>query len=53
MLAHVPHVLVYAGLCALPLLIWLPLCLFADDHPRSDEPPDTDGEDPSLVALVS
>jgi hypothetical protein len=52
-LSHVPHVLVYAGLCSLPLLIWLPLALFADDSPRnSDEPPDT-GEEPELLPLAA
>ncbi len=37
MLQHVPHALVIAALCFLPLLIWLPLWLFAEDEPRTGE----------------
>ena len=51
MLAHLPHALIYVGLCSLPLLIWLPLVLWADDHPRRHDPPDTGDEDPELPAL--
>lgn len=37
--AHLPHTLIYAGLCALPLLIWVPLRLWAPETPRNEEEP--------------
>jgi hypothetical protein len=50
MLAHFPHVLIYVGLCALPLLILVwPRDL---DHPRSDDPPDTD-EEPEIAPVTA
>lgn len=48
MLAHIPHALIYVGLCSLPLLIWLPLVLWADDAPRRDDPPDGGDEEGEL-----
>ena len=53
MLAHLPPDLIYAGLCSLPLLIWLPLVLWAGDSPRSDEPPDSGDADPELMPAVA
>jgi len=54
MLAHLPHALIYAGLCSLPLLIWVPLVLWADDHPRRrDDPPDSDDGEGELVAAAA
>jgi hypothetical protein len=53
-MSHVPHALIYAGLCSLPLLIWLPLWLWCDDDPRNQEEPgdgSEDGRDPAPDAL--
>ena len=46
--AWLPWLAAFAVLVILPVA----LLLFADDHPRSDEPPDTDGDDrlPALAA---
>ena len=52
MLSHIPHALVYTGLCALPLLIWLPIWLWAEDAPHNDDPPDT-GEDGRPLPAVA
>jgi hypothetical protein len=52
-MSHVPHALIYAGLCSLPLLIWLPLWLWAEDEPRNDDQPDADDEEPELVPLTA
>ena len=53
-MSHIPHALIYAGLCSLPLLIWLPLWLWCDDDPRNQEEPgdgSEDGRDPAPDAL--
>ena len=52
-LSHIPHVLVYAGLCSLPLLIWLPIWPRDLDHPRSDDPPDAGDEEGELTPLAA
>ena len=55
-MSHIPHALIYAGLCSLPLLIWLPLWLWCDDVPRNDEEPADDTEDerePDLEPLAA
>ena len=47
------HVLIYAGLCLLtPVILGLALYFFADDEPRSDDPPDTGGEPVTVLALT-
>jgi hypothetical protein len=53
MLAHIPHALIYAGFVLLtPVILGLALYFFADDHPRSDEPPDSDDERPPGPAAL-
>ena len=51
MLSHIPHVLIYAGFCALPLLILLwPRDL---DRPRTDDPPDSDDEEGEIAPVTA
>lgn len=47
--AHLPRVLLDISLCALPLLIWIPLRLWADEEPRNQEEPGDRDQEPDLL----
>ena len=44
-----PWIVAFAILVVLPVA----LALFADDHPRRDDPPDTGDEEPVTVLLAT